>query len=56
MGQSGKTIGDEVPEMLSVYNTKVKNKQVECRITWTNTEVHELIKKNIKKSAMYSGN
>ena len=51
-----KQFGDEVPEMLSVYNTKVKNKQVECRITWTNTEVHELIKKNIKKSAMYSGN
>jgi tRNA uridine 5-carboxymethylaminomethyl modification enzyme len=43
-----KQFGDEVPEMLSVYNTKVKNKQVECRITWTNTEVHELIKKNIK--------
>ncbi|MDB9761620.1 tRNA uridine-5-carboxymethylaminomethyl(34) synthesis enzyme MnmG [Alphaproteobacteria bacterium] len=50
-----KQIGDDVPEMFSVYNTKVKNKQVECRVTWTNTEVHELIKKNIKKSAMYSG-
>ena len=50
-----KQIGDDVPEMFSVYNTKVKNKQVECRITWTNNKVHELIKKNIKKSAMYSG-
>ena len=50
-----KQLGDEVPEMFSVYNKKVKNKQVECRITWTNAEVHELIKKNIKKSAMYSG-
>ena len=50
-----KQLGDDVPEMFSVYNKKVKNKQVECRITWTNKEVHEVIKKNIKKSAMYSG-
>ena len=50
-----KQLGDDVPEMFSVYNKKVKNKQVECRITWTNADVHELIKKNIKKSAMYSG-
>ncbi len=50
-----KQLGDDVPEMFSVYNKKVKNKQVECRVTWTNTEVHEVIKRNIKKSAMYSG-
>ena len=30
-----KQLGDDVPEMFSVYNKKVKNKQVECRITWT---------------------
>jgi len=50
-----KQLGDEKPEMFSTYNKRVKNKQVECRITWTNSEIHSLIKKNIKKSAMYSG-
>ena len=50
-----KQLGDEEPEMFSTYNKRVKNKQVECRITWTNSEIHSLIKKNIKKSAMYSG-
>jgi tRNA uridine 5-carboxymethylaminomethyl modification enzyme len=50
-----KQLGDEEPEMFSTYNKRVKNKQVECHITWTNSEIHSLIKKNIKKSAMYSG-
>ena len=50
-----KQLGDEEPEMFSTYNKRVRNKQVECRITWTNSEIHSLIKKNIKKSAMYSG-
>jgi tRNA uridine 5-carboxymethylaminomethyl modification enzyme len=50
-----KQIGDATPEMFSTYNVKVKNKQVDCRITWTNSEIHSLIRKNINKSAMYSG-
>ena len=50
-----KQLGDEDPEMFSTYNKRVKNKQVECHITWTSSEIHSLIKKNIKKSAMYSG-
>ncbi len=50
-----KQLGDEEPEMFSTYNKRVKNKQVECHITWTSSEIHSLIKKNIKKSAMYSG-
>ena len=31
------------------------NKQVSCRMTYTNNEVHKIISKNIKRSAMYSG-
>ena len=50
-----KQLGDEEPEMFSTYNKRVKNKQVACHITWTSSEIHSLIKKNIKKSAMYSG-
>ena len=48
-------VGDKEPEMFSDLNTRPKNRQVECRITYTNTAIHNLIKNNIKKSAMYSG-
>ena len=50
-----KQLGDETPEMFSEFNTKPSNRQVECRVTYTNKDVHKLIKRNIKKSAMYSG-
>ena len=50
-----KQLGDERPEMFSEYNAKPSNRQVECRVTYTNKEIHKLIKRNIKKSAMYSG-
>tara|TARA_B100002052_G_scaffold181804_1_gene165550 strand:+ start:402 stop:2264 length:1863 start_codon:yes stop_codon:yes gene_type:complete len=47
--------GDDVPEMFSAYNELPVNKQVDCKITYTNEKVHDLIKNNIQKSAMYSG-
>ena len=31
------------------------NKQISCRMTYTNEAVHKIISKNIKRSAMYSG-
>ena len=34
---------------------KILNRQISCRMTYTNEAVHKLISKNIK-SAMYSGN
>ena len=48
-------LGDENPEMFSEYSFKPNNRQVECRVTYTNKKIHELIKNNISKSAMYSG-
>ena len=48
-------LGDENPEMFSEYSVKPNNRQVECRVTYTNNKIHELIKNNISKSAMYSG-
>ena len=35
---------------------KISNRQISCGITRTNNSVHEIISKNIKRSAMYSGN
>jgi len=47
--------GDDSPEMFSVYNERPKNVQIDCGITYTNKNIHTLIKNNIQKSAMYSG-
>ena len=46
---------DEDPYFFSFLTKKNLNKQVSCRMTYTNNKVHEIIKKNITKSAMYSG-
>ncbi len=43
------------PYFFSFLTKKNINKQVSCRMTYTNKKVHEIISKNIKKSAMYSG-
>lgn len=45
------------PENLA-FSFKNKNKiinQIHCWLTYTNKKTHEIIEKNIKKSAMYSG-
>jgi len=46
---------DEDPYFFSFLTKKNLNKQVSCRMTYTNDEVHKIIFKNIKRSAMYSG-
>jgi len=46
---------DTEPEFFSFLTKKTYNKQISCSVTYTNNKVHEIIKKNLKKSAMYSG-
>jgi len=46
---------DIIPEYFSFLTKKTYNKQIACSVTYTNKDVHEIIKKNLKKSAMYSG-
>jgi len=46
---------DANPEYFSFLTKKTYNKQIACSVTYTNKKVHEIIKKNLKKSAMYSG-
>jgi len=47
---------DEDPYYFSFLTKKILNKQISCRMTYTNEVVHKIISKNLKRSAMYSGN
>ena len=46
---------DDDPYFFSFLTSKNINKQVSCRMTYTNELVHKIISKNINQSAMYSG-
>ncbi len=46
---------DHDPYFFSFLTKKNLNKQISCRMTYTNQEVHQIISKNIKRSAIYSG-
>ncbi len=46
---------DDDPYFFSFLTKKNINKQISCRMTYTNESVHKIISKNIKRSAMYSG-
>ena len=46
---------DEDPYFFSFLTKKSLNKQVSCRMTYTNEKVHKIIQRNLNRSAMYSG-
>ena len=46
---------DDDPYFFSFLTKENINKQVSCRVTYTNAEVHKIISKNLKRSAIYSG-
>lgn len=48
--------GDEVPVPFSELTANISTKQICCYITYTNQLSHEIISRNLSKSAMYSGN
>ena len=50
-----KQAADENPYFFSFLTKSLTNKQVSCSMTYTNEKVHRIIKKNLSKSAMYSG-
>ena len=47
--------GDEPPEPFSVLTERIANPQVECGITRTTPATHEIIRANVHRSPMYSG-
>ncbi|WP_455479409.1 tRNA uridine-5-carboxymethylaminomethyl(34) synthesis enzyme MnmG [Bartonella sp. B23] len=47
---------DEYPVPFSFLTEKIEQPQIECAITRTNTLTHQIIRDNIHKSALYSGN
>ena len=47
---------DDEPYFFSFLTKKNINKQVVCRMTYTNETVHKIISKNLIRSATYSGN
>jgi tRNA uridine 5-carboxymethylaminomethyl modification enzyme len=47
--------GDEPPEPFSMLTKRIENPQVQCGITRTNAATHRIIRDNVHRSPMYSG-
>lgn len=47
--------GDAVPRPFSELTDSIKVKQINCFVTRTTEQTHEIIRNNLDKSAMYSG-
>ena len=46
---------DDVPEPFSMLTTRIENRQIECGITRTVAATHKIIRDNVHRSPMYSG-
>ncbi len=47
--------GDEFPQPFSFLTARLEQPQLPCWITYTNEAVHDLIRANLHRSPMYSG-
>ena len=47
--------GDEPPEPFSVMTARIENPQIQCGITRTTEATHRIIRENVHRSPMYSG-
>ena len=48
--------GDEDIEMFSFEDEQIKKEQLPCYLTYTNEETHKVIRENLHRSPLYSGN
>jgi tRNA uridine 5-carboxymethylaminomethyl modification enzyme len=47
--------GDDQPQPFSTLTSRLMNRQIECRVTGTTAATHAVIRENIHRSAVYSG-
>lgn len=47
--------GDDVPQPFSFLHDRLEVEQLPCWITYTNPQVHDLIRQNLHRAPMYSG-
>ena len=47
--------GDEPPEPFSTLTARITNRQIQCAITRTSAATHSIIRDNVHRSPMYSG-
>jgi tRNA uridine 5-carboxymethylaminomethyl modification enzyme len=47
--------GDNPPEPFSIFTTQIENPQIKCGITRTSESTHKIIRDNVHRSPMYSG-
>ena len=47
--------GDDAPQPFSTMTERLLNRQIDCRITGTTEATHAVIRENIHRSAVYSG-
>jgi len=47
--------GDEDPAPFSFLNDRIDRPQIPCWITWTNPAIHQLLRDNLSRAPMYSG-
>ena len=48
-------LGDDPPTPFSFVTSKIQVPQVPCHITWTGAKVHDIIRRNLGRSPLYSG-
>jgi tRNA uridine 5-carboxymethylaminomethyl modification enzyme len=47
--------GDPFPQMMSIFTGKLDNPQLPCHMTYTNEETHDIIRRNLEHSPLFSG-
>ena len=47
--------GDLPPEPFSTLTTEITNQQIDCYITWTTPDGHDLIRANLDRAPIYTG-
>lgn len=47
--------GDDEPRPFSFMNERIEQEQIPCHITWTTPEVHDMIRENLHRAPMYTG-